>query len=54
MKEENEKKKKGKLAITVFILFFFAMVTYIAVTPFLVIDTVEKRTKLPANERLKQ
>jgi hypothetical protein len=52
MAQESEQKKKGKLAITVFMLFFFAMITYISVTPFLVIDKVEKKTKLPAHERL--
>jgi len=50
---KDNKSKKGLKAVTIFMIFFFIMIAYIVITPFLVIDKVEKRTKLPAHERIK-
>ena len=52
MSEEN-KTKKGKNAITIYILFFFIMIAFIAIAPFIAIDNVKHKTALPAKERIK-
>jgi hypothetical protein len=52
MKDE-QKKQKGKNAITFYIIFFFIMIAFIAIAPFIAIDNVKHKTSLPAKERIK-
>jgi len=49
---ESEKEKKGKKSITVYLIFFFIMIAFIAIAPFVAINNVEKKTALPPKERL--
>ncbi len=48
----EEKKQKGQKAISIYLIFFFVMIAFIAIAPFVAIDNVEKKTALPAHERL--
>lgn len=50
--EIEEKKAKSSKAITIYLIFFFIMIAYIAIAPFVAIDKVEKRTKLSPKERI--
>ena len=51
---QNEQKvKKGKNAITIYIIFFLIMIAFIAIAPFVAIDNVKHKTALPAKERIK-
>ncbi len=49
----SEKEEKGKKSITIYLLFFLFMIAFIAIAPFVAINQVEKRTALPAKERIK-
>ncbi len=52
--QNDEKKKKSHKALTIYLLFFFVMIAYIAIAPFIAIDKVEKRTKLSPKERIQR
>ncbi len=51
--QEEQKIKKGKKAITIYILFFLFMIAFIAIAPFVAIDNVKHKTALPPKERIK-
>ncbi|NPA66654.1 MAG: hypothetical protein GXO11_07195 [Epsilonproteobacteria bacterium] len=51
--QEEQKVKKGKNAITFYIIFFFVMIAFIAIAPFIAIDNVKHKTSLPPKERIK-
>ena len=49
----EDKQKKSKLAVIVFVIFFVMMISYIIITPFIVANKVEEKSKLPLKERIK-
>ncbi len=49
---ESEEQKVSKKTITIYLVFFFIMIIFIAVAPFVAIDHVKKKTALPPKERI--
>ena len=49
---ERKEKKKGIKALNLYLIFFIVMIAFIAIAPFVAIDSVEKKTHLSPKERI--
>ena len=50
----DEKAKKSKKALIVYLVFFIIMIAFIAISPYVAMHNVEKKTKLSPKERIER
>ena len=50
----EEKEKKSKKALVIYLTFFIIMVAFIAISPYIAMHNVEKKTKLSPKERIER
>lgn len=47
----DEKERKSKKALSLYLIFFILMIAFIAIAPFIAMQNVEKNSKLSPKER---
>ena len=50
----DEKEKKGKKALGIYLVFFIVMIAFIAISPYIAMHNVEKKSKLSPKERIER
>ena len=48
------KEKKGKKALAIYLIFFIVMIAFIAISPYIAMHNVEKKSKLSPKERIER
>ena len=50
----NKREQKSKKALIVYLVFFIIMITFIAISPYIAMHNVEKKSKLSPKERIER
>ncbi len=50
----EEKEKKSKKALSIYLIFFIVMIAFIAISPYIAMHNVEKKSKLSPKERIER
>ncbi len=48
----DNKEQKSKKALSIYLIFFIVMVAFIAISPYIAMHNVEKKSKLSPKERI--